>query len=74
MHRYHRHGRCGGHGYAPFGFHHGPWAHRGWGFGFPRREDYAQMLQTYKEHLEEAQQQIAEELEQVQNEIDKLTQ
>ncbi len=57
----------------PFGFRFWiPWFGRGGGMGFPRREDYLQMLEEYKEELEVMQREIAEELEAVQREIDEL--
>jgi len=50
----------------------GPWGRRPWARGFPRREDYLQMLEQYKEELEETQREIAEELEEIEREIEKL--
>jgi len=41
-----------GFGFPPFGFRiYGPWHCRPW--GFPRREEYLEMLEEYKRDLEE---------------------
>jgi hypothetical protein len=71
MHR-HKHGFGWGVGFAPHMFHCGRgWRHP-WGFGFPKREDYVEMLKAYKKELEEVQRQIAEELGAVAREIEEL--
>jgi hypothetical protein len=73
MRGHYKHGFCAGFYAPPFGFRfHGPWGARHWGHGFPKRQDYLQMLETYKEELEEAQREIAEELKEVAQEIEKL--
>lgn len=59
--------------FPPFGFRFwGPFRGRPWGMGFPRREDYLHMLEQYKEYLETMQQDIAEELKEVEQEIEKF--
>jgi hypothetical protein len=67
MHRYKR-GYGWGPGFVPFVFHCG----RHWHGGFPRRKDYLEMLEAYKEELEEMQRDIAEELKEVEREIQEL--
>jgi len=73
MRRHYRHGFTWTFGCPPFGFRFwGPWGGRGWGYGFPRREEYLRMLEEYREELEEMQREIAEELEEVKREIEEL--
>jgi hypothetical protein len=75
MRRHYKYGSGWDFGFPPFGFRFwGPWGGRTWGFGFPRRGDYLQMLEQYKEELEEMQREIAEELEEVEREIEELKQ
>lgn len=61
-----------GHGFPPHVFHCGWGWRRPWGLGFPRREEYVEMLVAYKKELEEMQRAIAEELEGVTREIEEL--
>jgi hypothetical protein len=61
--------RCG-HGFAaPFMFH-GGWR---WHGGFPRRKDYLEMLEAYKEELEAMQSHLAEEIKDIEREIEELS-
>ena len=70
--RKHRDESGWGYGFPPHPFHCG----RGWGahwvFGFPRRGDYVEMLEAYRQELQDAQREIAEELEDVTREIEAL--
>lgn len=73
MRRHYKHGFAWGFGFPPFSFRFwGPWGSRGWGYGFPRREEYLHMLEEYREELQEMQREIAEELEEVEREIEEL--
>lgn len=73
MRRHYKHGFACGFGFPPFGFRFwGPWGGRGWGYAFPRREEYLHMLEEYREELQEMQREIAEELEEVEREIEEL--
>jgi hypothetical protein len=52
----------------PFRFHFGIHGPR----GFPRREEYLNMLEEYREELKEYKEEIEEELKEVEKEIEKL--
>ena len=70
--RKHKHEFRWGHGFPPHMFHCGRGWGRPWGFGFPRREEYVEMLEAYKQELEEMQREIAEELAGVARELEEL--
>ena len=59
-------------GFSPFGFFRfwQPWGLRQGVLGFPRQDQYQQLLREYKEQLEEMQRGIAEELEAVNQELE----
>jgi hypothetical protein len=63
----HKHARFG-FGFPPFDLRFwGPWGFRGWG-GFPRRDEYLQMLEEYKAELEEELREVEQEIESLKRE------